>query len=95
VPITFVAFDILRREGVDLTTHPYIDRRQELEKLSLDGPAWTTQEAFDDGRALFAAVCKLGLEGVIAKNPLQPLPAARARLGEAQEPELLAARLRD
>jgi ATP-dependent DNA ligase len=26
------------------------------------------QRTTDDGRALFAAVCKLGLEGVVAKN---------------------------
>ena len=30
--------------------------------------AWTTCERFDDGRALFTAVCELGFEGVVAKN---------------------------
>jgi bifunctional non-homologous end joining protein LigD len=66
--MTFVVFDVLRRDGVDLTSQPYLERRQELEGLSLDGPAWTTCERFDDGRALFTAVCKLGFEGVVAKN---------------------------
>jgi bifunctional non-homologous end joining protein LigD len=68
VPMTFVIFDLLQREGVDLTSQPYLERRQELEGLSLDGPAWTTCERFDDGRALFSAVCDLGFEGVVAKN---------------------------
>ncbi|MDQ3671980.1 MAG: hypothetical protein M3364_06030 [Actinomycetota bacterium] len=34
----------------------------------MDGLAWTTSETFDDGRALFTAVCELGLEGFVAKN---------------------------
>ena len=68
VPMTFVVFDVLQRDGVDLTRQPYLERRQELEGLSLDGPACTTCERFDDGRALFTAVCELGLEGVVAKS---------------------------
>ncbi len=31
-------------------------------------PVWTTSETFDEGEALFAAVCELGLEGMVAKN---------------------------
>jgi bifunctional non-homologous end joining protein LigD len=50
VPLTFVVFDLLRRDGLDLTTRPYVERRQELESLKLDGWAWTC-ERFDDGRA--------------------------------------------
>jgi ATP-dependent DNA ligase len=30
--------------------------------------AWATSEIFADGCALFTAVCKLGFEGVVAKN---------------------------
>ena len=68
LPLTFVIFDVLRRDGVDLTTQPYSERRKILSSLKLDGPAWTTSERFDDGRALFTAVCELGFEGVVAKN---------------------------
>jgi bifunctional non-homologous end joining protein LigD len=68
VPLTFVIFDLLRRDGVDLTSSPYVERRQKLEGPKLDGRAWTTCETFDDGRALFTAVCELGFEGVVAKN---------------------------
>jgi len=68
VPLTFVIFDLLRSDGVDLTSRPYLERREELEALKLDGHASTTCERFDDGRALFSAVCELGFEGVVAKN---------------------------
>jgi bifunctional non-homologous end joining protein LigD len=68
IPLTFVVFDLLRQKGVDLTSQPYRDRRRKLERLQMDGPAWTTSETFDDGRALFTAVCELGFEGVVAKN---------------------------
>jgi ATP-dependent DNA ligase len=39
-----------------------------LESLDLQGPGLTTSETFDDGHALYAAVCEHGLEGVVAKN---------------------------
>jgi bifunctional non-homologous end joining protein LigD len=64
MPLTFVIFDLLRQKGVDLTTRPYSERRRELDRLKLDCSAWTTSETFDDGRALFSAVCELGFEGV-------------------------------
>ena len=68
IPLTFVVFDVLRVDGDDLTTTPYAERRHMLCSLGLDGPAWTTCEAFEDGRAMFRAVCELGLEGVVAKH---------------------------
>jgi ATP-dependent DNA ligase len=52
IPMTFVIFDVLRRDGIDLTSAPYCERRQILAELGLDGRAWTTCEASDDGRAL-------------------------------------------
>jgi bifunctional non-homologous end joining protein LigD len=68
IPLTFVVFDLLWQKGLDLTPRPYSERRRKLERLGLDGPAWTTSETFDDGRALYTAVCELGFEGVVAKN---------------------------
>jgi bifunctional non-homologous end joining protein LigD len=68
IPLTFVAFDLLRADGQDLTDRPYIERRARLEELGLHGPAWTTSETFDDGEALYAPVCEHGLEGVVAKK---------------------------
>jgi bifunctional non-homologous end joining protein LigD len=68
VPLTFVIFDLLGCNGRDLTRQTYEERRHELVRLGLDGPSWTTCEAFEDGRALCGAVCELGYEGVVAKH---------------------------
>jgi ATP-dependent DNA ligase len=66
--MTYVIFDLLRCHERDLTGQTYEERRHELVNLGLDGSTWTTCEAFEDGRALFAAVCELGYEGVVAKD---------------------------
>lgn len=68
VPVTFVAFDLLRIDGTDTMTRPFSARRQLLESLDLHGPGWATSGTFDDGEALFTAVCELGLEGVVGKK---------------------------
>jgi len=68
VAVTFVAFDLLHLDGTDLNERTYCERRDLLVGLGLDGPGWATSESFEDGEALFASVCELGLEGVVAKN---------------------------
>ena len=68
VPVTFLPFDILRLYGVGLCDRTYAERRATLERLTLDGPAWTVPPAFDDGPATSAASIEQGLEGVVAKR---------------------------
>ena len=68
VTVTFVVFDLLRLDGNSLMALPYSERRAELEALDLNGTHWTTPETFDDGAALFDAVCAHELEGVVAKR---------------------------
>ena len=92
VPMTFVIFDVLQRDGDDLTGEPYVSRRTALQELRLDGPSWTTSEGFEDGPALFDAVCRLGLEGVVAKRLSSRYRPGRTRLDQDEEPELLASR---
>jgi bifunctional non-homologous end joining protein LigD len=67
-PVTFMAFDLLRLEGRDVLRLRYSGRRALLEELNLNGRSWRTPEAFDDGEALWAAVCEHELEGVVAKR---------------------------
>jgi bifunctional non-homologous end joining protein LigD len=67
-PVTFVAFDLLRRYGVDLTGRPYVERRATLERWALDRSDWTVSPTFDDGVATEAAARQHGLEGVVAKR---------------------------
>ena len=67
-PVTFVAFDVLRRYGVDLTARPYSDRRATLERWFAEEPGWTISPSFDDGVAIEAAARQHGLEGIVAKR---------------------------
>lgn len=68
IALTFMAFDVLRLDGEDVTRLPYGERRRILEGLQLHGPHWRTPEVFDDGQTLWHAVCEHELEGVVAKR---------------------------
>jgi bifunctional non-homologous end joining protein LigD len=68
VPVTYVAFDILRRYGVDLTARAYVERRASLDRWAEQHPGWTISPFFDDGPATEAAARSNGLEGVVAKR---------------------------
>jgi bifunctional non-homologous end joining protein LigD len=72
IPLTFVGFDLLRLDGHDLTRKPYRERWRLLQALALDGRAWRVPEAFEDGQALWEAVCEHELEGVVAKRLHEP-----------------------
>jgi bifunctional non-homologous end joining protein LigD len=67
-PLTFIIFDVLSVEGRNVMDIPYAQRRGILEQLGLNGSHWRTPEAFDDGHALWEAVCEHELEGVVAKR---------------------------
>jgi bifunctional non-homologous end joining protein LigD len=56
-PLTFVAFDVLRVDGRNVMGLPYRERREILEQFGLEGRSWKTPQAFDDGAALWEAVC--------------------------------------
>ena len=62
-----MVFDVLQVDGRNVSL-PYAKRRMILEELNLNGRCWRTPEVFDDGDALWEAVCEHELEGVIAKG---------------------------
>ena len=68
IPITFVAFDVLRIDGENMMDASFEERRAALVRLSLCPPTSVVAETFADGAALFDSVCRLGLEGVVAKR---------------------------
>jgi len=72
VPLIFLAFDVLSLDGNDLRAEPHSERRRILEGLGLQGPQWRVREAFDDGPALWEAVCEHELEGLVAKRLREP-----------------------
>ena len=67
-PATYVAFDVLRLAGEDLTRTPWTARRAALEGLGPASGRWQVSPVYDDGRALLAATLEQGLEGVVAKR---------------------------
>ena len=68
VAVTFVAFDVLRVDGHDLTRSRWEQRRAVLEELWEPVACARLSDVFDDGQVLFDGVCEHGLEGIVAKR---------------------------
>lgn len=69
VPVYFVVFDVLWLDGQSLFDVPWIERRDRLENLELEGPAWLRSPAhIGEGTELLEAARKMKLEGVVAKK---------------------------
>jgi len=67
----YFAFDLLMTDGKDLRTEKLTDRKQELRRLMSKVPE--SRMLYADhieryGTALFERVCKLDLEGIVAKH---------------------------
>lgn len=69
IPATYVAFDLLYLDGRSTMALTYEQRREVLEALELEGPAWRVPAYHPgDGRSLLAATNELGIEGIVAKR---------------------------
>ena len=69
VPAVYMVFDLLHLEGRSLMDLPYTERRELLEGLDLNGPAWKTPAYHrGDGAKLLDAAAAQGLEGIVAKR---------------------------
>ncbi|MDX6396866.1 MAG: bifunctional non-ous end joining protein LigD [Gaiellaceae bacterium] len=68
-PLVIYVFDVLEVEGEPVIDLPFTERRERLVAL-LDRRNKTVRlsEAFDDGEALYAAVTKEELEGIVSKK---------------------------
>ena len=80
IPATYVIFDLLYLDGHGTTSLTYEERRDVLERLELEGPAWRTPAYHrGQGRPLLEATRELGIEGIVAKKLDCPYtPGARA-----------------
>jgi bifunctional non-homologous end joining protein LigD len=78
-PVMLIVFDVLHLDGRAVRDLPYSVRRELLEELALDGPAWRTPRHFRgrEGEALHAATADQGLEGVVAKRLDAPYTPGR------------------
>src|SRR5260370_3628754 len=76
VPVTYMLFDVMWRDGHSLLKEPYASRRKALESLKLKGASWQTPpHEKGDGPAMLAASRKAGLEGIMCKkldSPYEP-----------------------
>jgi bifunctional non-homologous end joining protein LigD len=81
-PVTYVAFDLLYLDGHSTLPLSYEDRRELLERLELEGPAWRTPAYHrGEGSALLEATRNLGIEGIVAKRLDSPYEPGRRASG--------------
>jgi bifunctional non-homologous end joining protein LigD len=71
-----VAFDLIERNGNDLRALPLIERKRRLARLIGRTKTWRAIQYGDhltgDGLAVFAHVCRMGLEGIVSKRTDAP-----------------------
>jgi bifunctional non-homologous end joining protein LigD len=68
LPATYVVFDIISKEGEDLTRLPLSERKKILEDTVSDGNRIQKIFFTEDGAGLWKEIVKRRLEGVIAKK---------------------------
>jgi bifunctional non-homologous end joining protein LigD len=75
-PPCFFAFDLLTCDGKDLRNDRLLDRKQELRRLlaktSPPFPLRYAEHVEASGTTLFRRVCKMDLEGIVAKHSFGP-----------------------
>ena len=78
--LVYFIFDLLHYDGVDLTGEPLEVRKNKLRTiLAGEGPPLKLGDHVrGNGVEFFAQVCKLGLEGIIAKRADKPYRAGRS-----------------
>jgi len=68
-PVTYVIFDLLYLDGHSTMPLTYEERRELLDQLDLEGPAWRTpRHHVGDGAVLLEATERMGVEGIVAKR---------------------------
>jgi DNA ligase D-like protein (predicted ligase) len=79
-PVVYCVFDLLEIDGDDLTERPLVERRTRLTTTIRSSSALQCSEAWrDDSARRFAAACRSGWEGLIAKRADAPYVAGRSK----------------
>jgi len=80
LPATLFLFDLLAFEDFDLRPLPLVERKRLLQLLAPRvGPVRAVEHVAGHGRALYASVRELGLEGIVAKRAQSAYRAGRFR----------------
>jgi bifunctional non-homologous end joining protein LigD len=68
--LTYIVFDLLALDGVDLRGHSLINRKEMLEALMKDAPnnLYYSRHIRGNGKESFVAACKTGMEGIVGKK---------------------------
>ena len=76
--LAFAAFDLLWLDGTDLRSRPLSERKSLLGDLLPEdtGPLYKILTLDEHGRALFSAIKKMDLEGIVAKRKTDAYGAA-------------------
>jgi ATP-dependent DNA ligase len=71
---TYVAFDLLMADGIDLRPWPLGERKARLARIGERAEGWIalTNGVIGEGRALYRAVVDADLEGIVAKRLADP-----------------------
>jgi bifunctional non-homologous end joining protein LigD len=81
--LRYFVFDLLHSDGQDWMQHPLVERKRRLSELLRSVPASSPLRFSDhvegNGKAFFAEVCKLGLEGIVSKRKNAPYTPGRGR----------------
>lgn len=67
-PTTYLAFDLVGLDGLDLTPLPWSARRSALAEILVDRARWQVSPQYADGPGLWRATAEQGLEGVVSKR---------------------------
>jgi bifunctional non-homologous end joining protein LigD len=79
-PVVYCVFDLLAADGEDLTDRPFVERRARLTRAIRPSSSLQRTEAWrDDSEQRFAAACRSGWEGLIAKRADAPYAAGRSK----------------
>ena len=79
-PVVYCVFDLLELDGEDLTDRPFVERRARLSRAMRPSSALQHTEAWrGDSERRFAAACRSGWEGLIAKRAEAPYVAGRSK----------------
>lgn len=78
--VSLIAFDLLELDGVDFRKAPLVDRKKRLARLlaKLKGGIEYNDHLEGDGAEIFAAACRLGHEGIVAKRRDKPYESGRS-----------------